>query len=100
MKDSERNPIRCRNLRLSEDIGLSVFKHDDDHFHCLVALIFPESSNTVWRLLDWVYHVSFKEKMFRWKLESRTLEAEDEAVMDEIDRIRKGEAWRKAALER
>jgi hypothetical protein len=84
-----------KNIRLSKDVGLSVYVGAiNQDFLCELVLIIPESSPNVVVLHKWLYHVSFKEKMFQWELETKELEAEDEAVMEEIDRIRRGEEWR------
>lgn len=53
----------------------------------MVVLIVPESSGA-FELYRFVYVDSLKLRMFRWELEGQKLEAEDEAVMDEIDRER------------
>jgi hypothetical protein len=82
-------------MRLSEDVGLVVYVGaDNSGFLCELVLIISESLPNVVVLHRWLYHAPFKEKMFQWELETKELEAEDEAVMEEIDRIRRGEEWR------
>lgn len=80
---------RCsKKIRLSEDIGLSVYVGvGNSGFLCEFVLVVPEESMTV-VLFEWRYRVSWREKMFWWELESKELEVEDERIMDEIDRER------------
>jgi hypothetical protein len=86
---------------LGEDIALFFFisGRRGEHVHCSLGLIVPESSKA-WVLYDFVYLESWNVRMFRRDLEAKALEAEDERVMAAIDRLRRVEAWRKAALER
>lgn len=77
--------------RLSEDIGLSVYKHDNEHFHCLIALVLPELSDTVFRLFSWVYHVSFKERTLEWEIQGKKLGEEEDAFFENVERMRRGE---------
>lgn len=76
-----------KNLRLSDDVGLLVYV-SGMHIHISVVLILSESSK-VFVLYRFVYHESFKVKMFRWELESKIHEAEDEALSEEIFRLRR-----------
>jgi len=63
----------------------------------LIGLIVPESSKA-FVLHGFVYADSWKVRMFRGELEGRELEAEEEAFFEEVERLRRGGEWRKAAL--
>ena len=79
-----------RGIRLSEDIGFSVCKSGQysEHFHCVIALIVPESS-IAFVLHSFVYVDSLKVRMFRWELEGKKLDAEEEIFFEYADELRK-----------
>jgi hypothetical protein len=58
-----------------------------EHFHCVVVLIVPESSGA-FVLYSFVYVDSLKVRMFRWELEGRRLDVEEEAFFEYADRLR------------
>lgn len=76
----------------SEDVDLVVYVGVKG-FLCEFVLNILECSPTVVVLHRWLYRVSFKERMFLLELESKELEAEDERVMDVVDRIRETGVW-------
>jgi len=76
----------------SEDVDLVVFVGVKG-FLCELVLNISECSKQVVVLHRWLYRVSFKERMFLLELKSKELEAEDERVMDVIDRIRETGVW-------
>jgi len=74
-----------KSMRLSKDTVLLVYVCGG-HVHVSVALVVPESSKA-FGLYSFVCHESFKERMFRWELESKVHEAEDEALLDEVKKL-------------
>ena len=51
-------------------------------------------------LHSFVYVDSLKVRMFRWELDGHRLDAQEEAFFEDVERLRRGGKWRKAALER
>ena len=89
-----------KKIRLSEDIGLFVNVGVGNHgrgFLCRFFLIVPEASPRVFGLFGWVYCLSWKEKMLEAEIQGRKDDAAEAAF---LERLRKGEEWRRASLER
>ena len=77
--------------KLDEDLGLCVVKSgsgDDEHFHFWIWLILPECQTC---LLEGLYSDCWKVKV--WKLEKlgRSLEAEENAFFEYVDKLRESE---------
>ncbi len=80
-----------KSIPLSEDIDLSVYGAGE-HFHCVVALVVPESS-VGFVLYRFVYADSWKVRVFKLDKEGRELADEEDAFFEFVDKLResKGE---------
>jgi len=63
-------------------------------------VLFAEEESAAVVLFRWLYNDSFREKMFLLELEGKSLEVEEVAVADEIDKIQKSGRWRKSAKDK
>jgi hypothetical protein len=90
---------RCsKSIRLSEDVGLTVYVGvDGREFLCELSLIVPEAHANVFGLISWIHRQSWGERLLEAEIQGREDDAKEEVILDDVERLRRGEKWRKAA---
>lgn len=87
----------CRKtLRLFPDVGLVVYRSGEDWYFEFWLIV---DDFSVFSLFGAV-HRGFVDQLFLAEKQGRLDDLEEEALFEEADRLREGEEWRKASLER